>query len=67
MAFNPFFQPVGETPAEPEVKPRRARKPSGRFKADDPSTPDVTEAWEIPKADGLSEDTSIKPKLEPKG
>jgi len=25
---------------------RRARKPSGRFKADDPSTPDVNEAWE---------------------
>jgi hypothetical protein len=47
MSFSPFFQPVGETPAEPEVKPRRARKPSGRFKPDDPSTPDVNEAWEV--------------------
>ena len=25
---------------------RRARKNSGQFKADDPSTPDVNEAWE---------------------
>ena len=28
------------------VKPKRARGPKGRLKADDKSTPDVNEAWE---------------------
>lgn len=31
-------------------KPRRARTQKGKFKADDPSTPDVNEAWEGGKA-----------------
>jgi hypothetical protein len=29
-----------------EVKPKRARNKKGELKADDPSTPDVNEAWE---------------------
>lgn len=34
------------------VKPKRARKKDGTYKADDPSTPDVNEAWEsIPSKD----------------
>lgn len=34
------------TPVEPEpvVEPKRARK-DGKFVADDPSTPDINEAW----------------------
>jgi len=31
-------------PKEPS-KPKRAKTKSGQFKADDPSTPDVNEAW----------------------
>ena len=31
---------------EAEVKPKRARNKKGQLKADDPSTPDVNEAWE---------------------
>jgi len=31
--------------AEPAPK-KRARKPNGQLKADDPTTPDVNEAWE---------------------
>jgi len=33
-----------------EVKPKRARNKKGQLKADDPSTPDVNEAWEGGKA-----------------
>lgn len=29
------------------LKPRRARNPDGTFIADDPSTPDIDEAWEL--------------------
>jgi hypothetical protein len=32
-------------PPAPAEKPKRARKASGQLKADDPSTPDVNEAW----------------------
>lgn len=32
-----------------EVKKKRARDEDGHFKADDPSTPDVNEAWEEDK------------------
>lgn len=32
------------------AKPKRARKADGTLKADDPSTPDVNEAWEGGKA-----------------
>jgi len=31
---------------EDEPKPKRARKKSGQYKADDPSTPDINEAYE---------------------
>lgn len=31
---------------ESEVKPKRARNKKGQLKADDPSTPNVNEAWE---------------------
>ena len=31
---------------EPEEKPKRARKKSGKFKGDNPKTKDVNEAWE---------------------
>lgn len=37
---------VAKPAPETEVTSRRARKNNGRFKADDPSTPDVNEAWE---------------------
>jgi hypothetical protein len=33
-----------------EVKAKRARDAKGKLKADDPSTPDVNEAWEGGKA-----------------
>lgn len=36
-------EPVKEV--KPEEKPKRARKANGRFKGDDPTTPDVNEAW----------------------
>lgn len=29
------------------LRPRRARNPDGTFRADDPATPDVDEAWEL--------------------
>jgi hypothetical protein len=32
------------------TKPKRARTATGKLKADDPSTPDVNEAWEGGKA-----------------
>ena len=31
---------------DPEESPKRARNSKGQLKADDPSTPDVNEAWE---------------------
>jgi len=31
---------------EAKVKPKRARNTKGQLKADDPSTPDVNEAWD---------------------
>ena len=38
------------TPPEPPAVPERARKESGKFQADDPSTPEVNEAWKGGKA-----------------
>lgn len=35
---------------EVEAKPKRARTKDGKLKADDPSTPNVNEAWEGGKA-----------------
>ena len=41
-----------DAPAKPKAKaaPKRARNTKGQLKADDPSTPDVNEAWESGKA-----------------
>ena len=33
-------------PAPPQAERRRARVARGRFRGDDPSTPDVNEAWQ---------------------
>jgi hypothetical protein len=33
--------------AAPKKKKKRARDEDGHFVADDPSTPDVNEAWEV--------------------
>lgn len=35
---------------KPAPKPKRARTPKGKLKADDPATPEVNEAWEGGKA-----------------
>ena len=39
-----------EAPAKAKPAPKRARNTKGQLKADDPSTPDVNEAWEGGKA-----------------
>lgn len=36
-----------KTPKKTTAKKKRARNKDGTLKADDPSTPDVNEAWEI--------------------
>ena len=43
--------------AEKESARKRAHNPDGTFKADDPSTPDINEAWEPVQSDlsGLDE------------
>jgi len=41
---------MARLPEPEEPKPKRARGPKGRMKADDPSTPDVNEAYEGGKA-----------------
>jgi hypothetical protein len=43
MIANGFAQ-------EAKASPKRARDAKGKLKADDPSTPDVNEAWEGGKA-----------------
>ena len=41
----------------PTPKRRRARKPDGKFKGDNPATPGLNEAWEpIPVEEGLPKD-----------
>lgn len=41
--------------SSPANKRRRARKPDGQFKGDNPTTPNVNEAWEpTPIEDALS-------------
>jgi hypothetical protein len=47
----PLEEPKKATPKKPAAKKapakrKRARKADGTLKADDPSTPDVNEAWE---------------------
>lgn len=44
------------------VKPKRARNTKGKFIADDPSTPDVNEAWEDGKAPEKKEKSNTKKK-----
>ena len=39
-------QKPAKKPAKKTIKRKRARTPDGKLKADDPSTPDVNEAWE---------------------
>lgn len=41
---------AGMAEAMGSSKPKRARTAKGKLKADDPSTPDVNEAWEGGKA-----------------
>lgn len=48
MTFGIFFSPPAPEPTETK-KPARARAKKGQFQADDPSTPDVNEAWEAPE------------------
>ena len=51
-----------------DSKPRRrARKPNGKFKGDDPTTPDLNEAWvptEIASALPKEKDYSVKKKID---
>jgi hypothetical protein len=42
--LNPRLRPQEDT------SPKRARSADGKLKADDPTTPDVNEAWEGGKA-----------------
>ena len=39
-------QPKKTTPKKAPAKRKRARKADGTLKGDDPSTPDINEAWE---------------------
>ena len=39
-------QKPAKKPAKKATTRKRARTPDGKLKADDPSTPDVNEAWE---------------------
>jgi hypothetical protein len=50
---------------EPVVEPVRAREEDGTFKADDPSTPDLNEAYEPPIPNIKSKDVSAsaRPKV----
>ena len=58
-----------ETPKKSQPRRKRARKPDGQFKADNPNT-EVNEAWEpVEVTDTLpkSKDYSVKPKVGPTG
>ena len=41
---------------KPKAKKKRAKNEDGTFKADDPSTPDVNEAWEQESEPKVGED-----------
>jgi hypothetical protein len=45
---------------KPKPKPKRARDEDGQFKGDDPSTPDVDEAWKPPKKKSAKKPTKKK-------
>lgn len=59
--------PYSPPPAQPE-EPKRARGAGGRFKADDPSTPDVNEAFDPPKVkkSAAKKKSAVKKKPAPK-
>ena len=61
-AAEDFIRRLPDPPA-PEVKPQRARTKKGTLKADDPSTPEVNEAWEGGKA---PKKKAVKRKAAPK-
>ena len=53
---------------EATPKRRRARKADGQFKGDDPSTPDLNEAWEPTEVEAAlpkTKDYSVKSKVAP--
>ena len=45
--------------SNPANKRRRARKPNGAFKGDNPSTPDLNEAWEPTPIENALSDNSV--------
>ena len=50
---------------EKQSSKRRAHNPDGIFKADDPSTPDINEAWEpVASADAMQIPSSVLPGLD---
>ena len=56
---------VVEQEPKPTPKPKRARNKKGQLKADDPSTPNVNEAWvggKAPKKRGRPKGSKNKPK-----
>ena len=57
-----------EPTPKPQPKRRRARKPDGTYRADDPTT-EVNEAWEpVEVTEALpKKDYSVKPKVKPVG
>ena len=61
-AAEDFIRRLPAPPA-PEVKPQRARTKKGPLKADDPSTPEVNEAWAGGKA---PKKKAVKRKAAPK-
>ena len=53
---------VGEPVEMEEDEPQRARNDKGHYVADDPSTPDVNEAWEGGEAPEVKEEPEPAPK-----
>lgn len=46
LRYNEVTKQFAQPEERPERKRKRARNEDGTFKSDDPSTPDVNEAWE---------------------
>lgn len=62
---------MSEMQRKPRPARRRARKPDGQYKGDNPATPELNEAWEpteveaaLPKKESKYE---VKPKIKPQG
>ena len=54
--------PTDRSMTEKQSSKRRAHNPDGTFKADDPSTPDINEAWEpVGSADSMPIPHSVLP------